>query len=172
MLPIADMTGEEDRRLAAVADGVEAFDIDHFDAAAPVRVYLAEMRHLARDVTECGPGAVGDFLEFFLAGFRHRHAQVAHHGAVSARERSEAAKHAGAETGRRLDRHRLQREPVDPVPEKGFEAPHHALAEARAVVDVLGTDIALVARRSLAHGDTGARRAVRADSSSNLASTE
>ena len=131
VLPVADMAGEEDGGLAAVADGVEAFGVHDFDASAFVRMHLAEMGHLAGDVTERGPGAVGDFLELLLAGLRERHAKVAHHGLVGAGKRTKAAQHSGAKVGGSLDRHRLQREPVDPVPQEDFEAPHRALAEGR-----------------------------------------
>src|SRR5262245_64881822 len=92
---------------------------------------------------------------------------------MRSRQRSEPPQRACSDIRCRLDRHCFQREPVDPVPKEGFEPPHHPLAEAGAIVDVFGSDVAPLACAiaGIVHGRTRSSRVANAASSSNFAST-
>src|SRR5208282_6356448 len=63
-LPIPDMRGEEDSGLAVVAQAIEMFCVDHFDAVAGrTKPYIAKMRIFTEDAAEVIPHIHQNFID-------------------------------------------------------------------------------------------------------------
>src|SRR5208282_4721674 len=129
-LPIPDMRGEEDSRLAVVAQAIEMFCVDHFDAVAGrTKPYITEMRIFTEDAAEVLPHIRQYFTDFGRRFFGEGVAEVVRRMTRYRQKSPECSAYPAAACGRPIERQ--QTKDAESDKHAGCLEPAHDNAESR-----------------------------------------